>query len=89
MSIKHLHRYVNEFAGRHNLRGLDTLKQLTMLAMSMVGKVLPYDTLTERKSLADTLLRNVFGVGTRRKCDREILESTFSYDEETGCYSWD
>ena len=96
MSVKHLHRYVNEFAGRHNLRGLDTLKQLTMLAMSMVGKVLPYDTLTERKSLADTmadsLLRNGFGLGTRRRCDRELretLESTFSYDEETGRYSWD
>ena len=90
MSVKHLHRYVNEFAGRHNVRGLDTLKQLTLLAMGMVGKVLSYDTLTERKSLEDTLLRNVFGVGTRRRNrDYEGLDDSFSYDEETGSYSWE
>ena len=48
MSVKHLHRYVNEFAGRHNVRGLDTLKQMALLAFGMVGKVLTYDTLIER-----------------------------------------
>lgn len=26
MSFKHLHRYVNEFAGRPNIRDLDTLE---------------------------------------------------------------
>ena len=38
MSPKHLHRYVNEFADRHNVRSLDTLDQMKLLAKSMVGK---------------------------------------------------
>ncbi len=50
MSIEHLHRYVNEFAGRHNVRGVATLEQLALLAMGMVGKVLSYDELTGRNS---------------------------------------
>ena len=29
MSFKHLHRYVNEFAGRHNIRDKDTLEQIS------------------------------------------------------------
>ena len=33
-----MHRYVNEFAGRHNVRSLDTLDQMKLLAKSMVGK---------------------------------------------------
>ena len=28
MSLKHLHRYVDEFAGRHNIRDMDTLAQM-------------------------------------------------------------
>ena len=46
MSIKHLHRYVNEFAGRHNIRELDTLTQMSWLAASMSGKRLRYQDLT-------------------------------------------
>ena len=41
-SVKHLHRYVTEFAGRHNVRDLDTIQQLTALAAGMTGKRLPY-----------------------------------------------
>ncbi|MCY4613131.1 MAG: IS1595 family transposase [Nitrospira sp.] len=42
MSVKHLHRYVTEFAGRHNIRTLDTIEQMTILAQGVVGKRLPY-----------------------------------------------
>ena len=42
MSVKHLWRYVNEFAGRHNLRPLDTIDQMGLMAASMDGKRLNY-----------------------------------------------
>ena len=47
MSIKHLHRYVNEFAGRHNIRDLDTVKQMSVIARWMVGRRLRYEDLIE------------------------------------------
>ena len=46
MSRKHLHRYVNEFSGRHNLRSADTLDQMRMLVWFMIGKRLKYSDLT-------------------------------------------
>ena len=45
MSFKHLHRYVEEFAGRHNIRDKDTLEQMSLLAAGMVGKRLRYKDL--------------------------------------------
>ena len=42
MSFKHLHRYVTEFAGRHNAREWDTIKQMAALAAGMVGKRLKW-----------------------------------------------
>ena len=45
MSVKHLGRYVSEFAGRHNMRGLDTLAQMRRLAAGMAGKRLQYQEL--------------------------------------------
>lgn len=45
ISDKHLHRYVNEFAGRHNIRGLDTVVQLVVIARGMVGRRLRYKDL--------------------------------------------
>ena len=46
MSPKHLERYVVEFAGRYNVREMDTIDQMAFLAMGMVGKRLPYKKLT-------------------------------------------
>ncbi|MDE2986866.1 MAG: IS1595 family transposase [Chloroflexota bacterium] len=45
MSRKHLHRYVSEFAGRHNLRQLDTDAQMAALVSAGEGKRLRYDDL--------------------------------------------
>ncbi len=45
MSAKHIERYVTEFAGRHNVRGCDTIVQMTMLAKGLDGKRLRYDDL--------------------------------------------
>ena len=42
VSVKHLDRYVNEFAGRHNARPLDTIEQMEALTHGMVGKRLAY-----------------------------------------------
>ena len=45
VSPKHLHRYVNEFAGRHNVRDKDTIDQMRELVAGMVGKRLMYSQL--------------------------------------------
>ena len=41
-SPKHLHRYINEFAGRHNVRDRDMLHQMALLAAGLDGKRLCY-----------------------------------------------
>ncbi len=47
MSAKHLDRYVKEFSGRHNLRLADTLEQLELTMLRMVGKRLRYKDLKQ------------------------------------------
>ena len=42
LSPKHLHRYVDEFVGRHNARSLDTIDQMAKIAKGMDGKRLRY-----------------------------------------------
>ena len=38
ISAKHLNRYVTEFAGKHNVRDLDTLAQMAALVAGLAGK---------------------------------------------------
>ena len=45
VSVKHLDRYICEFAGRHNVRQLDTADQMGELAAGMQGKRLTYEQL--------------------------------------------
>ena len=47
LSPKHLQRYVNEFAGRQNVRDLDTLDQMTDLVAGLVGRRLMYRDLIQ------------------------------------------
>ena len=42
VSPKHLHRYINEFSGRHNDRPSDTIEQMAHMVRSMEGKRLRY-----------------------------------------------
>ncbi len=42
ISPKHLHRYIDEFSGRHNDRPSDTIEQMTHMVQGMEGKRLPY-----------------------------------------------
>ena len=42
MSPKHLQRYVNAFAGKHNIREMDTIDQMEETAGKMIGKRLRY-----------------------------------------------
>ena len=51
-SPKHLDRYVQEFAGHHNLRNLDTEDQLKSLRQGMERKRLKYTQLIARNGLA-------------------------------------
>lgn len=56
MSEKHLNRYVDEFSGRHNVRSMDTIDQLQLMAKRMVGKQLRYTDLTEENQQTETEL---------------------------------
>jgi len=42
MSEKHLHRYVREFAGRHNLRQYDTADMMHHIVAGMIGRRISY-----------------------------------------------
>ena len=44
-SVKHLQRYVDEFAGRHGVRELNTLEQMGSVVAGMVGKRLSHSEL--------------------------------------------
>ena len=50
MSWKHLQRYANEYAGRHNLRDMDTLDQMRDVVAGLVGKRLLWRDLTDKEA---------------------------------------
>ena len=45
ISEDHLHRYINEFAGRHNTRNMDTIEMMGEVAENMIGQRLMYKDL--------------------------------------------
>ena len=45
MSVKHLHRYLREFDGRHNTKAMSGIDQTWVLAAGAVGRRLPYRAL--------------------------------------------
>ena len=47
MSPKHLDRYVQEFAGRHNIRDAGTLRQMGAVVRELEGRHLTYADRTE------------------------------------------
>ena len=51
LSPKHLDRYVQEFAGRHNLRALETINQIKGIRRGMEGKRLTYKALIKDNGL--------------------------------------
>ena len=52
ISPKHLQRYVNEFAGRQNIRDLDTIEQMAMITDGMAGERLMYRDLIKSNGLS-------------------------------------
>lgn len=52
LSPKHLNRCVQEFAGLHNLRRLDTLDQMRTVVARLAGRTLPYRLLVVDNGLA-------------------------------------
>ena len=51
LSPKHLQRYVNEFAGRQNIRELDTIEQMVAVTQGLAGKRLQYRDLIAENGL--------------------------------------
>ena len=52
MSPKHLNRYVQEFAGKHNLRESGTLDQMREVVSRLMGRTLTYDRLIADNGLS-------------------------------------
>ena len=68
LSAKHRQRYVNEFTGRHNIRELDTIRQMEHVVAEMVGKQLMYRDLIAR-------VRDLWGIARRLCMLRDPPES--------------
>lgn len=53
MSPKHLNHYVQEFAGKHNIRNSDTVDQMRSVVARLVGRNLLYSRLVEPNGLSN------------------------------------
>ena len=42
LSHKHLQRYISQFAGKHGVRSMDTIRQMEAVVTQFVGKRLMY-----------------------------------------------
>ena len=52
MSAKNLQRYVDEFAGRHNICELDTIEQMAVAGGGLMGRFLTYRKLVRNNGLS-------------------------------------
>ncbi len=52
-SSKHLHRYINEFAAKHNIRESDTIDQMRDTVARLVGRNLLYKNLIACNGLSN------------------------------------
>ena len=59
MSVKHLNRYVTEFAGWHNIREGDTVNQMENIVAGMVSKRLMYSELIKQNVPTELVIRVV------------------------------
>ena len=50
MSVDHLERYAVQFAGRHNVRDMDTVDQMQHVVAGLVGRRLMYNDLIEKEA---------------------------------------
>ena len=57
LSPKHLHRYIREFAAKHNMRELDTIQQMSGVVARMIGHRLMYRNLIRDNGL-DSMARS-------------------------------
>ena len=57
MSVKHLDRFVVEFAGQHNLREQNTIVQMMLLTGVMVGRLSPYKELINQEVSSELTAR--------------------------------
>ena len=86
LSVKHLDRYVQEFAGRHNQRPLDTIDQMAAMARGMDGKRLTYRELIGRAR------RAIRGCSNCRRYYAawslaEVVQQAQSYDHQNRYYT--
>ena len=62
LSPKHLNRYVQEFAEKQNMRESDTLDQMRLTVLGLVGRGLPYRALIADNGLSSGARRPAIGL---------------------------